>query len=77
VPEHLLLVSPPVSCGERNFYPLIRYFHLTRQSGAFLSVTPIAIITEENGIWSFIALEEGVNEDIIQNTTAIHDINSP
>ena len=75
--EDLLLISPPVSCGERNFYPLIRAFHLVSESGVMISVTPIAIIIEEDGEWSFIALEEGISEDIILDITLVCDVKEP
>ncbi|MFH0967226.1 MAG: hypothetical protein V1862_06045 [Methanobacteriota archaeon] len=77
MPENLLLISPPFSCGERNFYPLIRLFRLSHESGVFLSVTPVAIIIEQEGEWSFIALEEGVSEDIIKDISPARDINNP
>ena len=75
MPEHLLLISPPVSCTGRNFYPLIRVFCLVSQPGIWLSVTPVALIIEEGGEWSFTALEEGVGEEIVRDATPICDIN--
>lgn len=76
MPEYIFFVSPPVVSGRRNFYPLIRVFHLSGQSVIWLSVTAIAVIIEEDGEWSFIALEEGVREEIILNAAPIHNINN-
>jgi len=72
--EHNIVVSPPVSCGGRDFYPVIRVFHLTSQSGGWISGTPIALIIEEGGIWSFVTLEEGIQEEIITRISALQDM---
>ena len=74
MPEDMFLLSPPVSSTGRNFYPVIRVFHLTTQSGAWLAVTPVALIIEEEGEWNFFALEEGIRQEILENAIPLRDI---
>ena len=72
--EDIFFISPPVECGRRKFFPLVRVFHLSSQSSFIFSLTVIAVIIEEEGEWSFIAIEEGVREEIIREAVPIRRI---
>ncbi|HWQ64539.1 MAG TPA: hypothetical protein VN429_08995 [Methanospirillum sp.] len=65
VPEHLLFFTTPAKSGERKIYSLVRVSaHLFMESW-WISSEPVALIIEENGVWHFSPLEDGISDDIL------------
>lgn len=62
-------IGPPILTDERNLYPIIRTRDFSCITSFWIDVTPIALIIEEKGNWSFVAIEEGITEDIISQIT--------
>lgn len=58
MPEELILISPPVQAAGRRYYPIVRTRHDTSAAGCWVSATPVAILIEEKGGWSYSVLEE-------------------
>jgi len=60
-------IGKAVCKDDRILYPIIRITDFTYFSGFCLNVTPVAFLIEELGTWSFVALEEGITEEIINH----------
>jgi hypothetical protein len=63
--KDLILLSPPVRISGRDIYPLVRISHQIHASGGWISTEPVALIIDEEGVWSFVSLEEGISEEVI------------
>ena len=59
-------LGSPVACGERVFVPLLRRVRLTSEGGGFLICTAVALLVGEAGTWSFVSLEDGIGQDILE-----------
>ena len=60
-------LGSPVACGERVFVPLMRLMRLTSGGGGFLLCTAVALLFGEAGTWSFVPLEDGIGQDILES----------
>lgn len=60
MPEKLVIVSPPVQASGRNFYPIVRVSQVIHPTGGWLAVSPVAILIEDDGLWYFVTLEDGI-----------------
>jgi len=51
--------------GQRTFIALVRESNFSHDLGSFVMVHPLALIVEEEGNWSFFALEDGITPAIL------------
>ena len=58
-------IQQPVKCGHRTVFPIVRDSSFCHEGGAILSITPVALLIEEEGRWSFAPLEKGTCTDIL------------
>ena len=59
--------GPAASWGGRLFVPLIRRTCLTWGGGGVITETPLALLIEDEGVWSFVPIADGVNQDILSS----------
>ncbi len=52
-------VQAPVCAGGRVIVPVVRESEFFVAGGGIVSVSPVALLIEECGEWSFVAIEEG------------------
>jgi hypothetical protein len=56
---------PPRTLGQRTFIPLVRESDFSHDRGSLVMVNPLALIVEDEGNWSFFALEDGITPAIL------------
>ena len=56
---------PPSTFGQRTFMALVRESDFSYDLGSLVTVQPLALIVEEEGDWSFFALEDGITPAIL------------
>jgi len=61
------VLGPAVSWGGRLFVPLIMRTCLTWGGGGVITGTPIALLIEDDGAWSFVPIIDGINQDILSD----------
>jgi hypothetical protein len=60
-----LSLACPVAWGGRLLVPLLRRVSLWHGGGGMTLCTPVALLIEEEGAWSFVSLEEGTGQDAL------------
>jgi hypothetical protein len=60
-----LSLAPPFAMGGRLFVPLIRTFSFSHERGGICLCTPVALLIEEGGTWSFISLDPDTTQDCL------------
>jgi len=60
-----IILASPVSLGERLVIPVVRMFFLFREEIGLTCCTPVALLIRESNIWYFVILEEGIDQDIL------------
>ena len=56
---------PPRTLGQRTFIALVRESDFSHDRGSLVMVNPLALIVEDEGNWSFFALEDGITPAIL------------
>ncbi len=60
-----LSLAPPVALGGRLFVPLIRIFSFSHERGGICLCTPVALLIEEGGTWSFVSLDPDTTQECL------------
>jgi uncharacterized spore protein YtfJ len=59
-------MGPPVDLGDKAVIPVARFgFGFGAGAGGMILCTPVALLIEEEGAWSFVSLEEGTGQDAL------------
>jgi hypothetical protein len=66
---------PPSTLGQRTFIALVRESDFSHDMGSLVMVNPLALIVEEEGNWSFFALEDGITPAILDAVVPAGDSN--
>ena len=61
------VLGPAVSWGGRLFVPLILRTCLTWGGSGVITDTPLALLIEDEGAWSFVPIADGINQDILSD----------
>jgi hypothetical protein len=64
VDSHLRLATP-IACGGRLFVPLLRMLSISHERGGIYLCTPVALLIEEGGEWSFISLDPDTTKECL------------
>jgi len=65
---------PPRTFGQRTFIALVRESDFCHDLGSLVMVQPLALIVEDEGGWSFFALEDGITPAILGTVVPAGDI---
>ena len=60
-----LRLASPVALGERLFVPLVRTLTISHATGGMAHCIPVALLIGEKGVWSFVPLEDGIDQGIL------------
>ena len=60
-----LRLAPPVSAGGRLLVPLVRISCVPLGTGGMAQCAPVALLVRERETWSFVPLEEGIDQGIL------------
>ena len=62
-----LRLAPPVSLEGRLFVPIIRIFSVSHERGGICLCTPVALLIEEGGAWSFVSLDPDITQECLED----------
>ena len=65
---------PPRTFGQRTFMALVRESDFSHDRGSLVMVNPLALIVEDEGDWSFFALEDGITPAILETVVPAGDL---
>jgi hypothetical protein len=60
-----LRLAPPFLLGRRLFVPIIRIFSFSHERGGICLCTPVALLIEEGGAWSFFSLDPDTTRECL------------
>jgi hypothetical protein len=60
-----LRLSVPIARGGRLFVPIVRMLSVTHDRGGICLCTPVALLMEEGGIWSFVSLDPDTTRECL------------
>ena len=64
---------PPSTFGPRTIIALVRESDFSHDRGSLVMVNPLALIVEDEGNWSFFALEDGITPAILDTVVPAGD----
>jgi hypothetical protein len=62
-----LRLAPPVLLEGRLFVPIIRIFSVSHERGGICLCTPVALLIEEGGAWSFVSLDPDITRECLED----------
>ena len=64
-PRSSLRLAQPVAWGGRLFVPLVRILSISHERGGICLCTPVALLIEEEGAWSFVSLDPDTTRECL------------